>query len=198
MKRKTKIFLGLHIFITCIWTFLVITNLIEPIDTIVYESLMKFRTNNLTSIVKVITQVGGPLVLITLAVLSLFSKDKKYPKLIISNLVLSFGINQILKRVIRRSRPNILRLTTESGFSYPSGHSMVSICFYGLIIYLLYKSNIKYKKIYISILSIFILVIGISRIYLGVHYFSDIIGGYLFGLLYLFIFINCSNKLLKK
>ena len=85
-----------------------------------------------------------------------------------------------------------MRLIEEQGYSFPSGHSMVSTAFYGLLIYLIYK-NVKNKYIkytLCTILSILILIIGLSRIYLGVHYVSDVIGGVCFSIAYLIIFIN--------
>ena len=77
-------------------------------------------------------------------------------------------------------RPNILRLTDETGYSFPSGHSMASVAFYGFIIYLILSSNMnKYLKIvFSSFLVILIVVIGFSRVYLGVHNASDVIAGY--------------------
>lgn len=83
-------------------------------------------------------------------------------------------------------------IVNERGFSFPSGHSFVSITFYGFLIYLVYNSNYKSetKFILISLLLVLILMIGISRIYLGVHYPSDVIGGFVGGLAYLLIFIE--------
>ena len=98
--------------------------------------------------------------------------------------------NQILKNIFRRTRPLFKHLVKESCFSFPSGHAMVSFCFYGLIIYFIHKSNLKHKRIYEILLIVIIVLIGLTRIYLGVHYFSDIIGGFLFGLLYLLLFIR--------
>ena len=109
-------------------------------------------------------------------------------------------VNQVIKHIIRRPRPNVLRLVEESGYSFPSGHSMVSMAFYGIIIYLVYKnvSNKYLKWILIILLSLLILSIGFSRIYVGVHYFTDVAGGFLLGLAYLIIYINIYNKRIGK
>ncbi len=90
-----------------------------------------------------------------------------------------FIFNNILKIIIRRPRPNVLRLVKERNFSYPSGHAMISLLFYITVIVLINKSNIKHKKLINVILVVIIILIGISRVYLGVHYITDILGGYL-------------------
>ena len=93
-------------------------------------------------------------------------------------------------------RPTEYRLIEETGFSFPSGHSMVSMAFYGYLIYLIYKyvKNKYIKWISIVLLSILICSIGISRIYLGVHYTSDVLGGFLISVSYLVIYISAVIK----
>ncbi len=178
------------LFITT-WIFLIFRNRLVIIDNVVYLFLIGFKSPIVTGIIKTMTYLGSAYVLIPLAILSFFIvKNKKINYLITINLILSFLCNQILKRVFRRSRPIFTHLVKESGFSFPSGHAMVSFCFYGLIIYLIHKSNLNNKKTYELLLSLIIFIIGLTRIYLGVHFFSDIIGGFVFGLLYLSLFIR--------
>ena len=85
-----------------------------------------------------------------------------------------------------------MKLVKEGGYSFPSGHAMVSFGFYGFLIYLAYKkiNNKKIKYPLIISLALLILLIGISRIYLGVHYATDIIGGFIIGFIYLIVFIK--------
>lgn len=171
--------------------------MINTIDNAIYEEIIKIMNSNITAIMIFISFLGSAITLITLALASIFLvKDKKYSKLIMLNLALSFILNRILKLIIARPRPPRLRLVIENGYSFPSGHSMVSFAFYGFLIYLINK-NLKNKKIkypLIILLSLLILLIGISRIYLGVHYVTDVLGGYIIGLIYLIVFI----KILKK
>ena len=121
--------------------------------------------------------------------------------LIIFATLVSSVVNLIIKNIIRRDRPDKINwLITESNFSFPSGHSMMATVFYGFLTYLLYRSKLnKSVKIIILIMVLFlILLIGISRIYLGVHYTSDVIGGFLWGstLLILIIVLTKKGKLL--
>ena len=150
-----------------------------------------------TPITKFITNFGGAIFIIILTViLFVIIKNKKIGISIISNLVIITAINQILKRIVQRPRPTEYRIIEETGYSFPSGHSMVSMAFYGYLIYLIYKyvKNKYLKWISIILLSILICSIGISRIYLGVHYTSDVLGGFFISISYLIIYISAVNK----
>ncbi len=163
-------------------------------DDIIFKNIT--YSDTLTNIMKVITEFGSALVLIILTV-ALFIKYKK--KLVIINLILVFLLNNLLKNIVKRSRPEDMMII-ETSYSFPSGHAMISTAFYGLIIYYIIKSNIKKKsKILISILlGILILLISFSRVYLKVHYFSDIYFGILFGIIFLYILIIIKNKYFEK
>ena len=150
-----------------------------------------------TPITKFITNFGGAIFIIILTViLFVIIKNKEIGISIISNLVIITAINQILKRIVQRPRPTEYRIIEETGYSFPSGHSMVSLAFYGYLIYLIYKyvKNKYVKWISIVLLSILICSIGISRIYLGVHYTSDVLGGFLISVSYLVIYISAVIK----
>ena len=155
-------------------------------------------SDSITPIAKCITNFANAYWLIGLSVfLLIVLKDKKIGIYSSLNLVISASINFVLKQIIQRPRPVGHRLIDEKGYSLPSGHSMVSMAFYGFLIYLIYK-NIKNKYVkYISIalLSILIVSIGISRIYLGVHYTSDVISGFLVAISYLIIFEHIINNI---
>lgn len=163
-------------------------------------SLFKIRTPLLTKIFLIITNLGSPYVLILLTLLSFLLKNKKLSFIITGNLGLITIINQVLKFIVKRPRPSDLFLIVETGYSFPSGHSMVSLSFYGLLIYFIYKyfKNKKLKVFLITLLSLIIVLIGVSRVYLGVHFVSDVISGFLLSLSYLIIFIKVINKFILK
>lgn len=170
------------------------------IDTKVYSFIAdNIMNDELTPVLKVITELGGVAFTVLAGVL-IFMFCKKNRWFVTFDLIGVTVINQAIKHIVRRARPNVLRLVEESGYSFPSGHSMVSMAFYGIVIYLVYKnvSNKYLKWLLITLLSLLILSIGFSRIYVGVHYFTDVAGGFLLGLAYLIIYINIYNKKVGK
>ncbi len=172
-------------------------SIINAIDENIYNWIIKLMSSNTTAIMIFISYLGSAVTLITLTIgFLIILKNRKISKYITINLILVFLLNRLLKLIIGRPRPNVLRIVYEGGYSFPSGHAMVSMGFYGFLIYLIYK-NIKNKKIkypLIIILSSLILFIGISRIYLGVHYATDVIGGFIIAVLYLVLFIKFIYK----
>ena len=169
-------------------------------DIIGYKFISTFLISDFaTPIAKFITNFGGAIFIAVVAIfLAIIIKNKKIAISILANLVIITGLNQLLKRILQRARPTEYRIIQENGYSFPSGHSMISMAFYGYLIYLIYKhvKNKYIKWISISLLSILICLIGISRIYLGVHYTSDVLGGFLISISYLVIYISAVNKFL--
>lgn len=169
-------------------------------DIIGYKIASEFLISDFaTPIAKFVTNFGGAIFLIILAMtLLILIKDKKIGLSILSNLVIITVLNQLLKIILQRPRPTDYRIIEETGYSFPSGHSMISMAFYGYLIYLIYKyvKNKYIKWISIVLLSILICSIGVSRIYLGVHYTSDVLGGFFISISYLIIYISAVNKFL--
>ena len=122
---------------------------------------------------------------------------KNIALLIPSNLIVITLFNQSLKVLFQRERPVGYNLIDASGYSFPSGHAMVSMAFYGLLIYIIYRlvKNKTLRNILIFINVIIIILIGISRVYLGVHFMTDIIAGYCMSILYLLLFIKIIKKI---
>ena len=167
-------------------------------DIVGYDIVSKlFKFNVSTPIAKFMTNFGGAIFVISLTTILFFViKDKKIGISIITNLGIVTILNQIIKFIMQRPRPTEFRIIDETGYSFPSGHSMVSLAFYGYLIYLIYKyiNNKHLKRTLIIILSVLICIIGVSRIYLGVHYTSDVLGGFLISFAYLIIYIELVNK----
>lgn len=118
-------------------------------DIIGYNFIKAYFINDsLTPIIKAITWFGSATCLITLSIiLFILIKNKRVGVLIGTNLIIITVLNQILKFFLQRPRPTEFRIINESGYSFPSGRSMISMAFYGFLIYLIYKYiNNKYLK----------------------------------------------------
>ena len=167
------------------------------IHNVIYNNIV---SDGMTSFMKVISMLGSGYVIISTAIIVIFiiRDNRERFNITLCLLFSSLFNNIILKGIFRRDRP-IYMMIKRTDYSYPSGHSMVSTVFYGYLIYLVYKhiNNKIIRNVLICLLSIIIFLICFSRIYLGVHYFSDVIGGILIGIIFLIGFIYSSKKINK-
>lgn len=167
------------------------TDALVGYDRKVTDFVISFRTPQLNKIFQFITNIGdlyGYLFLTALCTILFLIKFRnwRYVLEIVFVLAISGLANVALKQVIDRARPDAEHLVSVATLSYPSGHAMSAMAFYGFLIYLFYnfKLNVWVKTLTILILGLLILAIGVSRIYLGVHYPSDIAGGYIAGFIW--------------
>lgn len=171
-------------------------------DIIGYQLISTyFMSDFATAMAKCVTNFGGAICLIAISIGSIIViKNKKIGVSIIFNLLIIAVLNFFLKGILQRPRPMEYRFIEENGYSFPSGHSAVSMAFYGFIIYLIYKyvKNKYIKWSLITILGILIILVGVSRIYLGVHYTSDVVAGFLMAISYLVIYISIINRYVLK
>lgn len=196
-KKIVILVISLSVFIFLLIN--VLCNNISDFDTSIYNAMMSFKSDYMTFIMKTITRFGDAEILILITVICLiFIRNKKIGGSIVINLASVALMNHVLKKIIQRPRPPLeFRMVEESSFSFPSGHAMASMAFYGLIIYFINKNmkNNKLKKVICIILSILIFLIGMSRIYLGVHYASDVIAGFAISMVYLILYITYIIKI---
>lgn len=176
-------------------------------DRSVTRFVQQYRAPGLTDYFIIVTDMGdtvGYLVAFTVCtLLSYFIfKSWKYVVQIGLVMILALSSNLILKQAINRARPDVEHLVTVETLSYPSGHAMMSMAFYGFLIYLV--SQIAMSKVYksgiIILLLLFIASIGVSRIYLGVHFPSDVAGGFIAGFIWVVFCIMTFNliKIFKR
>lgn len=173
---------------------------IELFDQRIAAFFSSLRSPGLTEFVVFITDIGdfyGYLVLTIVAVIFFLWKfnNLKFILQLIGIQLLSILSNMALKRAIDRARPSDEHLVVVKTLSYPSGHAMSAMAFYGFLIYLLFQVKMaKGLRIVLTCLFIFmILAIGLSRIYLGVHYPSDVAGGFIAGLIWVTFCITLFN-----
>tara|TARA_R110000751_G_scaffold38520_4_gene92421 strand:+ start:3623 stop:4360 length:738 start_codon:yes stop_codon:yes gene_type:complete len=167
------------------------TDLLATYDTTITDYVISYRSPNLTSYFKFVTNVGdvyGYLIVLVIFLLLSLLVFKRWKYVVQATLVLALATvsNMMLKRFIDRARPGIEHLVSVETLSYPSGHAMSAMAFYGFLIFLVTKFKIHkvIKYALIAILILLILSIGISRIYLGVHFPSDIAGGFIAGFIW--------------
>lgn len=192
MKKKYLIFIPIGILITII--LLLSTRHIYLIDN-VYNYIV-IHIPWLTTILKGITNFGDfPYIFIICVILLIFYKKKKELINLYTVILISTLINNVIKIIVKRPRPELVHLVSEDSYSFPSGHAMASMTFYGYIIYMVWQSNLqkKWKVTITTLLSILILVIGYSRIYLNVHYVSDVLAGFMFSIILLYTFIKLQK-----
>lgn len=158
------------------------------------------RTPLLNSIWIPITYLGNWQTITLLGILLLLYKGTRknigIPFTIIS--LSSTVLYKVVKTVFQRPRPDIaVRIIEQGGFSFPSGHSMNGIVCFGILIYLIrrYCRNRKLADGLTAFLILLIAAIGFSRVYVGVHYPTDIIGGWSLGLAYLLAAIYIFEKI---
>ena len=196
MKRRILILSTFILFI--LFLMLYLFNRVNLLDTFIYDLIISFKSNWFTKFMKYITFLASTkfitCIVILLFILSLFKG--KLP-LIINWIILGeVVINNIIKVLVRRERPIIINMVTENTFSFPSGHTMAAVVFYGFLIYLIRKSKLdkKYKILVSIILSLLIILIMMSRIYLGAHYFSDVIAGASLATSYLLLMVGILER----
>ncbi|MDO1514741.1 phosphatase PAP2 family protein [Maribacter confluentis] len=164
------------------------TETLAMYDTQITDYIISYRTPALTKYFIFMTDVGdfhGYLIVLAIFLLLSLLVFRRWKYVVQATLVLGLATvsNMMLKRFIDRARPGIEHLVSVETLSYPSGHAMSAMAFYGFLMFLMYKFNIQKvaKVLLMFLLALIILSIGISRIYLGVHFPSDIAGGFIAG-----------------
>lgn len=161
----------------------------------------KIRNKGLTNFFKILTYFGSIATLAILAVIMAIVCKPIWVKIFsVVNIGAVAVFCWVVKHIIQRPRPEGVALITETGFSFPSAHAMGSVVFYGFLIFLMWKylKNKPLNIVFSIVLPILTVFVGYSRIYLGVHYFTDIIVGFVSGVAYLAVAIFVFELLDKK
>lgn len=164
----------------------------ESFDFLVFDRVNSIVSLSTTRFMQFITFFGNHKFLIPanvlLIVYFLFIKKHRWysikvPVIALGGLLLMF----FLKQIFNRPRPLVPLLEPVKGLSFPSGHALMSMSFYGLLIFLVWENitNKFWKWLLTALLLLFILLIGFSRIYLRLHYFSDVMAGFAAGIIWL-------------
>ena len=165
---------------------------ILKLDTLAYRFFVEYlRSDAMTPIMEGFTSLSSVAVILVMAlVVACFAPGRAPGRCVCANVIGALVINQVLKFIVQRPRPEGYRLAVETSYSFPSGHSMISMAFYGLLIWMVWKyerDNIL-RHVWCCLFAVIIVMVGLSRIYLGVHYASDVLAGFCVSLLWLAFF----------
>lgn len=171
----------------------------ESTDMVVRNAIIGIRCDFLTVIFKSLTYIGNAqsITVICIALLLMKNTRSRYGLPVTLAVICSSSLQTIIKHIVERPRPEISEfLISQGGYSFPSGHSCSGLVFYGFLIYLINKriENRKKANIMSIALSLLIMAIGFSRVYLGVHYPSDVMGGWCLGGAILVVAIMIYDK----
>lgn len=196
--RKEYYFISVLLILFIVLTIFVVGGKTSVIDEAFFNNVIKIENNVLTKILYVITNIGSTIgvviILILLAIFFMRRKSLSDFKYILVNVSIGVILMKVLKHIIKRIRPS-WKWIVQSGFSYPSGHTISAVLLYGTLILLVNKKiKGKYKKTLISFFSIMIFLISISRIYFGVHYLTDVVASLILGSIILIISNSFMNK----
>ncbi len=194
-----EMLIALIIFMASLVTFIVIAFRVFALDKTGADSRAfafaeSLVSDRFTAVMNLFTFFGSHYFLIPaniiLAVIYLLRKKSRYTLKVAAIALTSLLIMMGLKLLFHRERPLIPLLEPARGLSFPSGHSFMSVCFYGLLMIIIWKEEkyhpvAKWSLLIITILLVFM--IGFSRIYLRVHYFTDVLAGFSIGFSWLLI-----------
>ena len=198
-KLSLSLVLLIFIFIGCLWALLLVADMVFEDKNLLFDehifALIQPHVNSTnTLIIEVITFLGSQNFLlpanILLILYFLFIKKDKHDAWKVSAIaVTSTAVLFLLKFVLQRERPLVPLITKAHGYSFPSGHTFSSVVFYGMLAYIAYKNipNVFLRWVIIIALAIFTFMVGLSRVYLKLHYASDVIAGFCLGIIWLLL-----------
>lgn len=203
MNRRKKLFVVVPIILFVMLAICIQAKISVPFEGWAYSEAVENMSPALTLMMKNVTHLGDSAVIIVFClVLFIVTKAKKTVALPVSMTVISSAVLNILfKHIFTRSRPDILRLISETGYSFPSGHAMNNAALYTMLILLIWRySHNTFLNIILSFICVALTgLIGYSRVYLGVHYAGDVLGGWLFGFaLSILVYFQWDKRLSDK
>ena len=209
-NRKAKwitlrFILALVLFLATLFVFVAIADEIvlereNGFDQSISHAILSFVSPFTTRLMEIVTFFGSSSFLfpayLVLIIFYLFRKNRELALDVTMIGLSSTGILFLFKKIFKRHRPLDPLISNVTGFSFPSGHSFSSFTFFGLLIYIIWKTNIrKFWKILISFfLFLFAATIAFSRVYLRVHYPSDVVAGFCLSIAWLMLSLWILHK----
>lgn len=170
-------------------------------DTNAINYVYFIRNSELNKFAIAVTKTGNPLSIaiftITISLTFYCCKKKEEAFFYLANILGIWILNEIIKAVFKRSRPNVVKLVHASGYSFPSGHSMVFMTAALILVFFItkYIKNKYLAFILSALIIVYGFMVGISRVYVGVHYLSDVLFGWTFSVIWTLISMTVYIKL---
>ena len=176
----------------------------KPVDMAIFDRLQPWTSPDKNKLMLFITFLGTHKFLIPgnllLIFYFIFLRHQNWFSIRVATIALSsLALMFLLKYLFQRKRPLSPLLKAAKGLSFPSGHAIMAVTFYGLLLYILLHTidNSWMKYLVAALLVLLIMLIGYSRVYLRVHYASDVLAGFIIGFLWLLISLSVLNGLEK-
>lgn len=207
-KRNNNFLLFIAIIllmIITVWIFKVMNDEIPYLDQWTRNIVPQVADSSVYTFFRWVTELGSqsfviPFTIVMFILLFVVFRDWLPPVTFGLGVLGSHILNVVIKRLVARERPSISALLNAESHSFPSGHAMVSVVCYGLLAFLIVKKlkNTRVELFVQCAFALLILLIGISRFFINVHYLTDIIAGFIFGYLSLVGIIFLYNKIEAK
>ncbi len=196
--KKEYYFITIFLVLFILLTMFVINGKTDLFDESFYNNIIKIKGNVITKFLYVITNLASTIGIVALLGITsfVFLKHKAFSdfKYVIGNVSVGVILMQVLKNIVKRSRPS-WKWIVQGGFSYPSGHTISALLLYGTLMLLVYKKvHGRARKPLIIGFSLIILLTGLSRIYFGAHYLTDVIASLILGVIILIISNMFMNR----
>ncbi len=196
-KLSLSILLMIALFVLCLWVLFIMADMVFEdknfsFDEKVFDLIKTWVNPTHTLLMQIVTFVGSqnfllPANLLLIGFYLFLKRNKGTAFKIAAISITSVVVMFLMKFFLQRERPLVPLIAKVHGYSFPSGHTFTSVTFYGIIAYIIYK-NVKnkiLKTLLITLCIILILLVGYSRVYLRLHYASDVIAAFCLGLIWL-------------
>ncbi|WP_461178823.1 phosphatase PAP2 family protein [Virgibacillus ainsalahensis] len=192
----------LLVIVTGIWIVKIMTGTVPYIDQWTRGLVSEVDDSSIYTFFRCVTELGSstflvPFTIIMAFLLWWFLKDWLPALMFSGGTLVSHLLNQLIKHFVERERPSLLPAANAEGYSFPSGHAMISMVCYGLLAFFLVKKISSTKAVFWTQLffALIIFLIGISRYFINVHYLTDVVGGLFIGFLLLISLIDLYRRI---
>lgn len=198
-KLSLSVLVMIALFLLCLWGVFAMADMVfedkgVAFDQHIFDLIRPLVSSTLTNVMLVITFLGSqnfllPANILLILYYLLVRENKKGAFQILTISLTSVIAMFAIKFFLQRERPLTPLIAKVHGYSFPSGHTFTSVTFYGIIAYIVYRNikNVCLRRLIIVLLIIFVFLVGFSRVYLRLHYASDVIAGFCLGLMWLIL-----------